>query len=112
MRLISYLIVMISPLSDSVFRYTGLKVVKEYRFHPSREWRFDFAIPEVKVAVESEGGIWNGGRHFREDGWRRDLEKYNEAAACGWLVVRTIPTELLSVKTLQLIIRAVRSRQV
>ena len=96
----------ISLLERAILKYTGLKTVAEYRFHPTREWRFDFAVPAARVAIEVEGGIWNG----REEGWRRDLEKYNEAAACGWLVIRTIPTELLKVQTLQLVVRAIRSR--
>ena len=100
-----------SPLNEAVRRYTGLEVVAEHRFHPSREWRFDFAVPAARVAVEVEGGIWNGGRHFRPEGWRRDLEKYNEAAACGWLVIRITPADLLSVRTLQWIVRAVNSRK-
>ena len=57
-----------------------------------------------------EGGLWNGGRHFRPEGWRRDMEKYNEAAACGWLVIRTTPAELLNVRTLQWIVRAIKTR--
>ena len=100
-----------SLLDTAIRRYTGYNVTTEYRFHPSREWLFDFAIPEVKVGIEVEGGIWNGGRHFRNVGWLKDLEKYSEAAACGWLVVRTSPSELLSVKTLSLIVRAINSHK-
>ena len=50
-----------SLLDTAIRRYTGYNVTTEYRFHPSREWLFDFAIPEVKVGIEVEGGIWNGG---------------------------------------------------
>ena len=99
-----------SPLADAIYRYTGQRVEREYRFHPTRQWRFDYAIPSVRVAIEVEGGVWNGGRHFRPEGYLRDMEKYNEAAACGWLLIRTIPAELLSLKTVQLIVRAVKSR--
>lgn len=86
-------------------------MVAEHRFHPFREWRFDYAIPELKIALEVEGGIWNAGRHVRLDGFRRDMEKYNEAAALGWLLIRVIPNELLSVNTLQLLIRAINVRK-
>lgn len=99
-----------SPLSEAVLRYTGLRVEREFPFHPTREWRFDFAIPQAHVAIEVEGGLWNGGRHFRPEGWKRDTEKYNEAAACGWLVIRTTPAELLNVRTLQWIARAIKTR--
>ena len=34
--------------------------------------------------------------------------KYNEAAAAGWLLIRVTPDELLSLKTLRLIIRVAR----
>ena len=46
------------------------------------------------------------GRHIRPDGYLRDMEKYNEAAATGWLLIRVLPAELLSLRTLQLIVRA------
>lgn len=98
-----------SPLDTAVFRHTGFHVVAEYKFHPTREWRFDFAIPEAKVAIEVEGGLHNGGRHFRPEGILRDLEKYNEAAACGWRLIRTTPGELLTVRTLRLVVRAVKN---
>jgi very-short-patch-repair endonuclease len=66
----------------------GLAPVKEHRFHPSRKWRFDFAFPERKCAVEVEGGIWTNGRHSRGSGAVADMEKYNTAAAMGWFVFR------------------------
>jgi very-short-patch-repair endonuclease len=60
----------------------------EYRFHPERKWRFDFAWPDIMLAVEIEGGIWAGGRHVRGQGFEDDLVKYNEAAKLGWIVLR------------------------
>lgn len=100
-----------SPLKSFINSYCGVELVEEHQFHPSRTWRFDFAIPSRKVAIEVEGGVWNGGRHFRPEGYLRDMEKYNEAAAAGWLVIRTVPVDLLSLHTLRLIVRAVDSRQ-
>lgn len=61
--------------------------VAEFRFH-KREWRFDFAFTEAKIAVEFEGGVWTQGRHTRPGGFLRDMEKYNEAAILGWRVLR------------------------
>lgn len=98
-----------SPLKAFVRQHTGLEVVSEYRFHPSREWRFDYAVPAARVAIEVEGSLWNGGRHIRPEGFLRDIEKYNEAAACGWKLIRTTPADLLKIKTLQLIIRTINS---
>ena len=62
--------------------------VREYRFHPTRKWRFDFAWLQDQVAVEIEGGTWSRGRHVRPKGFERDCEKYNEAQRMGWMVYR------------------------
>lgn len=61
---------------------------REYRFHADRRWRFDFAWPTQRVAVEAEGGTWSGGRHVRGSGFEADVEKYNTAAATGWRIFR------------------------
>lgn len=69
----------------------ALKVLepqREYRFAPPRMWRFDFAWPEQRFAVEIEGGVWTNGRHTRGSGFVADTEKYNAAALAGWKVLR------------------------
>lgn len=60
----------------------------EYRFCHERKWRFDFAWPDRKVAVEIEGGLYKGGRHTSIIGFEGDCEKYNAAAMKGWMVLR------------------------
>ena len=62
--------------------------VEEYRFHPTRKWRFDFYWPEFNFACECEGAVWVGGRHTRPQGFIKDAEKYNEAALMGIKVIR------------------------
>jgi very-short-patch-repair endonuclease len=62
--------------------------VREYRFDIQRRWRFDFAWPSQKLAVEIEGGVWSRGRHTRGAGYVADLEKYNAATLLGWQVLR------------------------
>jgi len=71
-----------------MLRVAGVEVVPEFRFHPDRKWRFDFSIPEKKIAIECEGGTWTGGRHVRGSGFEKDCEKYNAAAALNWRVFR------------------------
>lgn len=71
--------------------YPSLKITPEYKFHPTRRWRFDFAIEDSKIAFEIEGGIWVGGRHIHPLGFIKDCEKYNEAAKLGWKVYRLTP---------------------
>ncbi len=66
--------------------------VREYKFDSIRKWRFDFAWPNLLLAIEIEGGIWTGGRHTRGKGFLDDCKKYNQAALVGWMVLR-FPTE-------------------
>lgn len=61
---------------------------REFRFDPIRKWRFDFAWPDQKVAVELDGGIWTKGGHSTGTGIMRDMEKSNAAQLDGWLVLR------------------------
>jgi len=62
------------------------KPIREYKFHPKRKWRFDFAWTDQKIAVEIQGGTWKGGRHTRASGYRNDREKMNEATLLNWKV--------------------------
>ncbi|MBU6392532.1 MAG: hypothetical protein KGQ83_09870 [Planctomycetes bacterium] len=65
----------------------------EVKFHPVRKWRFDFAHPELKIAVEIEGGLWVIGRHNRPQSMIKDIEKYNQAILLGWRVLRYTPQQ-------------------
>ena len=72
----------------------GPELEKEFRFHPVRKWRADFAHLPSRTLIEIEGGIYVNGRHNRGAGFAADLEKYLEAALAGWRVVRLGPNEL------------------
>ena len=49
-----------------------------------RRWRFDYAIPDKKVAVEYHV---QGASHFGLKGAWRDQAKASEATVCGWRLV-------------------------
>ena len=68
----------------------------EYRFHPVRRWRFDFAFPDKMIAVECEGGTYSHGRHVRPGGVAKDTEKYNAATMLGWRVLRYTSGQITS----------------
>ncbi len=74
----------------------------EYKFHPDRQWRFDFALAKG-IAVEVDGGArmavigrdgkpYAVGRHAQEG----DYEKLNAAALLGWRVLRFTPAQVES----------------
>ena len=79
------------------------KPVTEHRFHPERKWRFDFAWPAWRVALEVEGGVWTGGRHTRGAGFVKDMEKYNAATCLGWRFLRVQPKDLCTVQTVNMV---------
>lgn len=84
-----------------------IEVVKEFLFHPTRKWRFDYAIPEYKIALEVEGGVWTRGRHIRPQGFLGDIEKYNAGTLLGWRIFRVTPDDLCRMKTLEMLKQAI-----
>lgn len=66
----------------------------EYQFAPPRRWRFDFAWPKERVALEVEGGVFAGGRHTRGVGFEKDCEKYSRAAILRWVVIRVTARQI------------------
>ena len=69
-----------------VLAAAGNVVEEEVRFHDERRWRFDLALPQESppLAIEIEGF----GRHQSMGGFVKDIEKYGEAFALGWNVLR------------------------
>lgn len=66
----------------------------EWRFHPTRRWRFDLAWPRRLVAAEIHGAVFQQGRHTRGAGFAKDREKMNTAQLYGWSVFEFTPTEV------------------
>lgn len=92
----------------SISRFNLRQPERQYRFHPIRRWRFDFAWPDKKLAVEIDGGVWVGGRHVRGGGFIKDCDKLNEAAALGWRVLRFTShhlTDAAIIETINLVAR-------
>ena len=96
---------------ETQLKQIGLSMEREYSFAKSigRRWRFDFADPERKIAIEIQGGVYGkrvicnhcgmpvtnengkpiiaaGGAHSRGKGQERDFEKNNHAILLGWKV--------------------------
>ena len=75
-------------------------------FQRDRDFRFDFAWPDDKLAVEVDGGTFSGGRHTRGAGYAADAEKLNEAVLRGWKVLRVTSKQVEDGSALEWIERA------
>ena len=90
-------------------RAVGLPApVPEYRFHPVRLWRMDWAWPDQRIGLEVDGGTWIAGRHTRGSGWAKDTEKLNGAAVLGYRMFRCTPADLASGHILAALVEAFR----
>jgi hypothetical protein len=98
-----------------------LNVDREFHFHPTRQFRFDIALPMYMLAIEIEGGIFlpkrkvgkfgaevEGGRHNMPGGMKNDLVKYAEATCLGWRILRVLPEWVQSGVAFTLVERAVK----
>jgi very-short-patch-repair endonuclease len=88
---------------------------REWRFHPIRRWRFDFALgqvpDQVRLAIEVEGGAFTGG-HKRGKAADTDCEKSNAAILRGWRVLRFTPRMVEDGRAWPVILDAVRAAQI
>lgn len=73
-----------------VFKREGLidDYVEELKFHHERLFRFDWAIPKMKLAIEYEGLMSQKSGHTTVSGYTKDCDKYNLAQIEGWKVLR------------------------
>jgi len=60
----------------------------ELKFDIVRRFRFDWAIPSLRIAIEYEGIFSDKSRHTTVNGFSKDCEKYNLALSLGWRVLR------------------------
>lgn len=68
---------------------------REYRFLKRRRYRYDFAWPKARLAVELQGGIWmRRGGHNTAAGITRDCQKMNYSTLAGWRVLLFVPDDL------------------
>lgn len=80
----------------------GPTLTREYRFHDTRKWRFDFAHLPSKTAFEIMGGLYSAqSGHRSTEGVRRDYEKSNAAQALGWKVYSLTSKDLENGETMR-----------
>ena len=98
----------LSDLEDKLeFQLKSAKITgftREYKFHPKRRWRLDFAWVDQKIGVEVEGGIWlPRSGHNTGVGISRDVEKGNALTLLGWKLIRVTGKMIKSGEALNII---------
>ena len=85
---------------------------RELLFHPERKWRFDFAYPTIKIAVEVEGStLYGRSRHSKGEGFENDCRKYNFATLLGWRVFRFSTAQVISGEAIELLEKSLRLKE-
>ena len=72
----------------SVLEASGLNYESEFMFSSERKFRFDWAVPQILVAIEYEGIFSEKSGHTTLSGYKKDVEKYNLATKLGWKILR------------------------
>ena len=65
-----------------------IKYEKKFQFKSTKHWRFDFHLIEHRILVEISGGPWSGGRGGKLKNKAWSLDRYDDAEAMGFTVVR------------------------
>ena len=89
---------------ELVLKTKNIDFVNEFKFLPDRNFRFDIAIPDLKIAIEYEGlettkndfsaldksfyKKTTKSRHSTNLGYSNDCIKYNLAVVNGWKILR------------------------
>jgi len=73
---------------ENFLKYRNIPFTTEFKFSVKRKFKFDIAIPELRIAIEYEGLISSKSRHTNVTGYTGDCEKYNLAQLEGWKVLR------------------------
>lgn len=82
------------------YREVGIELTTEYRFTPTRDYRFDFVHLPSKVALEVQGGVWlPRGGHTSGAGYTKDIEKENLALQLGYRVMKCVPADVCMADT-------------
>ena len=66
----------------------GIKYEKKFQFKSTKHWRFDFHLIEHRILVEISGGPWSGGRGGKLKNKAWSLDRYDDAEAMGFTVIR------------------------
>lgn len=85
--------------------------IPEFTFHETRKWRFDFAWPLQRIALEVDGGIFVYGGHNRGAQIKKTWEKENTAQSMGWNIFKCEPKTLMKLETIMFLAGCMNFRE-
>ncbi|WP_286842714.1 MULTISPECIES: hypothetical protein [Sphingobacterium] len=93
------------PFINLIKTELSIELWPEFFFSVDRLYRFDYAIPELKIGIEVNGGVWAKGNsgHSSGTGIMRDYEKSNLAQSLGWKVLTVVPSQIKNYEALELL---------
>ncbi len=93
------------PFINLVKTELSIELWPEFFFSVDRLYRFDYAIPELKIGIEVNGGVWAKGNsgHSSGKGIMRDYDKSNLAQSLGWKVLTVVPAQIKNYEALDLL---------
>lgn len=99
---------MSADILEGVLNDLDIDYYKEYKFHSSRKFRFDFFLPISSeiikgIGIEYDGALWVRGRHQTPKGFFNDTVKTNLALSSGFLVLRYTSEHLKNYESLELV---------
>lgn len=80
--------------SSELIKSLDLKLIHHHKFMDSRKFEFDFAFPDLKLAIEVQGGIWITSGHTKGKGIKQDHDKNQNACALGWQILYCCPDDI------------------
>jgi len=86
-------------------------LIQQHKFHETRQWRFDFAFVDLKIAIEIQG---IGPGHNSIPAMKNDYEKGNEALRYGWITIYLMGYQLepdTINSTIDYILQIIKDRQ-
>lgn len=90
----------LEEIIDGFCKQTKLEWEVEYAAIPNRKYRWDYAVPALRVLFEVNGGIFTRGGHSTGTGIQRDYDKLNLATNNGYVTIILTPKNIKENKEL------------
>jgi very-short-patch-repair endonuclease len=79
----------------------GLKFERQYKWHPKRKFRADYAFPDKRILVELDGAV-----HRIKGRFKSDIRKRQEAILEGWTMLPIGTDQVRDGTAVDVIVRA------